>query len=156
MKMILLWLLVTYSLPTMADTCWNRVYNAMSYTSGTPNKVLAKYMCVGIEDPAMLERAVIIAKLESDFQNVISAGGDDFTHFQFHIDTIKSYGLDKRYLMLNMFYQFDSFTRIMNDKLQACKLRAVPEACWHSATDKHYQRYSKKYLEIQKKVRRFL
>lgn len=128
----------------------------MKAVSASPNKPWGKYLCVYFKDKQTIERAVIIAKLESDYQNIISKKGDDFGVFQFHTDTINSYGLDKNYLMTNRFYQFHSFERIMKDKLAQCKSREIPEACWHSATDKHYDRYSGKYKQIRTTVQKYL
>ncbi len=133
----------------MANTCWKKVSQAQRIlTEGSPDDKLSKYLCVYFKNPLTIRRAVIIMKLESDFKNVVSATNDDFGYFQFHVDTIKAYGLDKNYLIENLFYQFHSFERIMKDKLMICADKEVPEACWHSATPKHYTRYSNKYKEV--------
>ena len=135
-----------------ASPCWSK-HVAVQQRLGkrNPDTELAKYMCVWFRDPAMLKRAITIAYLESSFVNVVgtaSRTGKDFGLFQIHTDTAAQYGLDTSYLMENVFYQFHSFNRIMTDKLKLCHKRKVPEACWHSKTLKHYERYKKNYLKV--------
>ena len=147
MKLIFLLACLTITSTIQADTCYKKTARTMTAMNSPRNAALAKYMCVWFADPVWLRRAVLIAKIESDFRNIASKSGDDLGIFQVHKDTIKAYGLDKRYLMLNWFYQFETFERVMKDKLALCKDRTVPEAGWHSTTDKHYDRYSKLYLK---------
>jgi len=147
MKLIFLLALATTTSTIQAEPCYKRTMRVMKAVSTTPNLSLAKHMCVWFADPVWLRRAVLIAKIESDFRNIKSLDGKDLGVFQVHKDTIKAYGLDKRYLMSNLFYQFDTLERIMKDKLTLCKDRQVPEACWHSTTNKHHDRYSKLYLK---------
>lgn len=116
------------------------------------NYKLAKYACLYFKDQDMLERAISISYLESTWSNVISKNGQDFGVFQFSADTIADLGLDKNYLMLNLFYQFHSFSRFMELKLHYCYKRKVPEACWHSVTPKFHKPYAKKYRAIHKIV----
>ncbi len=157
MKVILLLVSVMLSHQTMAATCFDRVMAAMTATSTTPNGGLAGALCTYFYDkPQMLRRALVIAKLESDYQGVISRSGKDLGVFQFHTDTIRRYGFDKNYLRSNLEYAMYAFTLVMHDKLTACKHRKVPEACWHSTTQVHYSRYSKNYTAIDKKFKEFL
>jgi hypothetical protein len=147
MKQIFLLACLIITSTTQAESCYKKTMKTMKRMSTTPNVGLAKYMCVWFTDPVWLKRAVIIGKIESDFRNITSPNGEDFGVFQVHDQTVKDYGLDKRYLMGNLFYQFDTFERVMKDKLKICKNKQVPEACWHSTTAKHYDRYSKLYTK---------
>lgn len=153
MKTLLL-LLILASTPIMAQPCWQKTVSAMKAVSNTPNPHLAKYMCVWFSDPATLERALVIGKLESDYRNIISSSGKDFGVFQFSAGTVNNYKLDARYLMKNLFYQFDTFEMLMSIKLKECEHKPVPEACWYSKTPELYDRYMKSYLKARDKIRK--
>lgn len=151
MRYITLVLTMLLSGNTMATTCWERINDYQKAIGKVkPNTKLSKYMCVGFKDPVVLERAVIIATLESSFENINSTSKDDIGVFQVHVDTIADYKLDPQYLETNLFYQFHVFRRVMKDKLRMCHDYYTPEACWHSKTKHHHIRYARKYRLYRK------
>lgn len=147
-KLIMVAFLITVS-TAQASTCWKKV-NRIQQMVGKQktNNKLSKYLCVYFTDTQMMKRAIAISYLESTWSNIKSKSGDDYGLFQFHTQTITDMGLDSRYLMLNLFYQFDTFERFMKHKLDMCKHKAIPEACWYSATPNKHNEYAKKYTAI--------
>ena len=141
---------------TMASTCVNTTFDAMKAVSRTPNRELAEYICEGLPERQDRIRAVTIAKLESDFQNVISKSGDDWGYFQVHVGTGRIYGLNMQQLLDDPSLQVAVFSTIMQDKLDQCKHKGLPEACWHSKTPSHYNRYSKNYRRIEAIVKEII
>lgn len=149
MKKLIMAVCLTIVGTAQASTCWKKI-NRIQQTTGKQktNSELSKYLCVYFTDIQMMKRAIAISYLESTWRNIKSKSGDDFGVFQFHTQTIKDMGLDSRYLMLNLFYQFETFERFMKHKLAMCKHKAVPEACWYSATPHRHNKYAKKYTAI--------
>lgn len=150
MKKLIMLAWLTMTATVQAGSCWKSFVNIQKASGRkTPDVHLAKYMCVYFNDPDMLERAIAISFLESSWRNVVSDSGKDFGLFQFSQDTIENMGLDRNYLMSNLFYQFHSFNRLMKQKLELCRHREVPEACWLSTTPEFHEPYAAKYKKIQ-------
>jgi hypothetical protein len=109
------------------------------------SELLVKYSKKHNTDPNV---SVAIAMQETGITNknrMEKGKVTDVGMFQFHIDTIKYYKLDKVRLMNDLEYAVKSHTKLLRIKIDQCrnilKVKNKAWSCYHSFTESHREKY---------------
>lgn len=81
------------------------------------------------------------------YDNRVAKGVTDFGTFQIHIDTAKRYGLDLQKLDTDLEYNVIWHSKILEDKIKACKkLGKKAFSCYHSFTKVYRENYYRQVM----------
>ncbi len=153
-KLLLVIVLMLVSHGAYSETC-KHYANRMQYKLDlvVPDTDFSIAICRILgHDKTLIDEALIIASIESDFYNAISKGANDFGYFQFHKNTLKRLNIPPTVFMRDVNLQVVMYVWLMTEKKIMCRNFAVPQACWHSATRKHYLRYAKLYKLLERRL----